>query len=131
MDRVVTVSYIVSLLNFVGTNTTAYKVFHLITYLFIYCLFFNHSAVNIHIYVCVCFITELGDNLEGKNDENEVEEMSTFGVSTVNSSKSLLNPPMYGNSEFMQLQQKNEGLVQENNRYFFMLFMYFSAKILV
>lgn len=64
-------------------------------------------------------IIELGDNLEGKNSENEVEEMSTFGVSTVNSSKSLLNPQMYSNSEFMQLQQKNEGLVEENNRYFF------------
>lgn len=74
------------------------------------------------------FIIELGDNLEGKNSENEIEEMSTFGVSTVNSTKSLLNPQMYSNSEFVQLQQKNEGLIEENNRYFFMLFMLFSAK---
>lgn len=51
--------------------------------------------------------------------------MSTFGVSTVNSTKSLLNTPSYNTNEHIHLQQKHEGLVQENRRYISILPVHF------
>ncbi|XP_035233225.1 mitogen-activated protein kinase kinase kinase 15-like isoform X1 [Stegodyphus dumicola] len=55
---------------------------------------------------------ELGDNLEGKNYENEPEEVSTLGISTAASMKS--SAQLYSNAELMELQQKYELLIKEN-----------------
>ncbi|GBM17586.1 hypothetical protein AVEN_80887-1 [Araneus ventricosus] len=54
---------------------------------------------------------KLGENLEGRNNENEQEEIT---LGSVNSTKSV--PTLYINSEFMQMQMKNDELVKENTR---------------
>ncbi|XP_055927798.1 mitogen-activated protein kinase kinase kinase 15-like isoform X2 [Argiope bruennichi] len=54
---------------------------------------------------------ELGENLLGRNNENEQEEIT---LGSVNSTKSV--PTVYVNSEFMQMQMKNDELVKENTR---------------
>ncbi|GFX13751.1 hypothetical protein TNCV_599601 [Trichonephila clavipes] len=52
---------------------------------------------------------ELGENLEGKNNEGDLDELGT-----VNSTKSV--PTLYVNSEVIHLHKKNDELMKENMR---------------
>ncbi|XP_042910056.1 mitogen-activated protein kinase kinase kinase 15 isoform X3 [Parasteatoda tepidariorum] len=58
---------------------------------------------------------ELGDNLEGKNEEMEIED-TTMALSTINSVKSLSPHVFHAYNEMALMRKKNEELVRENMR---------------
>lgn len=73
------------------------------------------------LFFTILFIKELGANLAGQdrldNVEEETEEMSTSGVSTVNSAKVKMKPKnyekIYATDEIAELKLENVRLVQD------------------